>query len=772
MPGPDHSQLLADLTLEEKASLVSGSGFWHTRSIDRVGLPSILVSDGPHGLRVQPGDGDHVGLGDSIPATCFPTASALGASFDVDLVRSVGAAIGREARAQGVSVVLGPGINLKRTPLCGRNFEYLSEDPLVSGVLGAALVDGIQGQGVGASLKHFAVNNQETERLRISARVDDRTLRELYLSAFERVVRTAAPWTVMCSYNRVNGVYASEDPWLLTGVLRDEWGFDGLVVSDWGAVDDPVAAVAAGLDLEMPSSRGAGPRAVLAAVRARALDESVLDQAVGRLLSLLDRALPAIGSAEAFDADADHDLARRAAAECVVLLTNEDSLLPLGDDLGRVAIIGEFARSPRFQGAGSSKVNPTRVDDALGALRAQLGPSATVDFAPGFGVDDPAADLDALAVEAMEVASGADVAVLFLGLPPSFESEGFDRTHIDLPAEQVRLLEAVAAVNDRIVVVLANGGVVSTAPWQHHAGAIVEGWLGGQAGGSAVADVLVGNVNPSGRLAETVPHRLEDTPAFANFPGEDGEVLYGERIFVGYRHYDLVDRDVAFPFGHGLSYTTFDYSDLDVAVVDPVAPTSDWRGPVRLRATVEITNTGEREGKEVVQLYVSELDAPSPRPVRVLQGFHKVQLAPGASTTVTFELTERDLSRWSVRNDGWVLHPGSFDVAIGASSRDIRVHGTVEVVGEPPALLIDRSSTMAEWLAHPVGRDLLVEGLRTAPGGDLSLLLADEDTVMMLGSFPLNRLAIMMGGALGEGFVEGLMSDLATAASSGIVTSD
>ena len=764
MAGLDHGQLLAELTLEEKASLVSGSGFWHTRSIDRVGLPAILVSDGPHGLRVQPGDGDHVGLGDSIPATCFPTASALASSFDVDLLRSVGAAIGSEARAQGVSVVLGPGINLKRTPLCGRNFEYLSEDPLVSGVLGAALVDGIQGQGVGASLKHFAVNNQETERLRISARVDDRTLREIYLSAFERVVRTAAPWTVMCSYNRVNGVYASEDPWLLTEVLRDEWGFDGLVMSDWGAVDDPVAAVAAGLDLEMPSSHGAGPRAVLAAVRDGALDESVVDRAVGRLFGLLDRAFPAVGSAGAFDADAHHELSRRAAAECVVLLTNEGSLLPLADDLERVAVIGEFARSPRFQGAGSSKVNPTRVDDALGALRAQLGSSVTVDFAPGFGVDDPAADVDELAAEAVEAASGADVAVLFLGLPPSFESEGFDRTHIDLPAEQLRLLEAVAAVNDRIVVVLANGGVVSTAPWQHLADAIVEGWLGGQAGGTAVADVLVGSVNPSGRLAETVPLRLEDTPAYANFPGEDGEVLYGERMFVGYRHYDLVDRDVAFPFGHGLSYTTFEYSDLDVVVVEPVAPAPDWRGPVRLRVTVEVANTGGQEGKEVVQLYISDLDAPLPRPVRELRGFHKVQLAPGQAAPVTFDVTERDLSRWSVRNDGWALHPGRFDVAVGASSRDIRAHRTVEVVGEPPESPLDRSSTMADWLAHPVGRDLLAEGLRAAPGGDLSLLLSDEDTVTMLGSFPLNRLAIMMGGALGEGFVEGLLRDVAITA--------
>ena len=755
---------LADLSLEEKASLISGSGFWHTRAIDRLGVPAIMVSDGPHGLRAQPGDGDHVGLGDSIPATCFPTASALGSSFDVELVKGVGAAIGLEARAQGVSVVLGPGVNLKRTPLCGRNFEYFSEDPLVSGLLGAALVEGIQGQGVGASLKHFAANNQETERLRISARVDERTLRELYLAAFEWVVRTADPWTVMCSYNRINGVYASEDPWLLTEVLRHQWGFGGLVVSDWGAVNDHVSAVAAGLDLEMPSSNGTGPRAVLAAVASGALGEEVLDQAVERLLHLIDRSLPARLDPPSFDADAHHELARIAAAECTVLLKNEDSILPLGDDLARVAVIGEFACSPRFQGAGSSKVNPTRVDDALGALRSRLGPSTVVDFAPGFGVDEPEADIPTLAAEAVELATNADVVIAFLGLPPSFESEGFDRNHIDLPSQQTELVEALAAVNDRVIVVLANGGVVATSAWQDHAQAIVEAWLGGQAAGSAIADVLVGRVNPSGRLAETIPVRLEDTPAFINFPGEGGEVIYGERIFIGYRHYDVVDRPVAFPFGHGLSYTTFAYSDLEVEVLNRKTPARDWRGPLCLRATVRVANTGGREGKEVVQCYLSELDATTTQPIRELRGFKKVLLGPGESTTISFDLAERDLAQWSVRSDAWVLHPGRFEVAIGASSRDLRVSETVEVAGALPEFHLDRSSTMADWLSHPKGRDVFVEGLRRAPGGDLSLLLSDEDTVMMLGSFPLNRLAIMMGDALGDGFVDDLLRQMESAA--------
>ena len=761
MPHSDPAAILSDLDLEEKTSLLSGSGFWHTRPVERLGIPSVMVSDGPHGLRKQPDGGDHVGAGDSVPATCFPTAAALGSSFDVDLVRRVGEAIGDEARAQGVAVVLGPGINIKRTPLCGRNFEYLSEDPLVSGLLGAALVDGVQSRGVGTSLKHFAVNNQETDRLRVSAVVDERTLREIYLAGFERVVRSVQPWTVMCSYNRVNGVYASEDPWLLTTVLRDEWLFEGLVMSDWGAVDDPVAAVAAGLDLEMPSSHGAGPARVAAAVGSGELEESVVDRAAGRLLRLLDRVTAGTGSVSGSDEDGHHELARSVAAECAVLLTNDRGLLPLTDDVVRVAVVGEFARSPRFQGAGSSKVNPTRVDDALGALRARLGATAEVRFAPGFGVDDPEADDEALRAEAVEIATGADVVLVFLGLPPSFESEGFDRDHMDLPVGQCRLLEAVAGVTDRVVVVLSNGGAVTTAPWQHHAGAILEVWLGGQAGGGAVVDVLVGDVDPSGRLAETIPVRLADTPAFPTFPGRDSEVVYGEGVFVGYRHYDLVDRPVSFPFGHGLSYTTFAYSDLAVEVVEDPAPSTDWRGAVRITVRVRVTNTGERSGKDVVQLYLGAPDAPAPRPVRELRGFAKVSLAPGASTEVTFTLDERDLSQWSTRAHGWVLRPGRFVVSVGASSRDIRATAEVVVGGPPPALPLGRSSTLAEWLDHPTGRGLIEDALRTAPGGDMTPLLGDPETLRMLGSFPLTRLVVMLGDAMHGDLVGRLLDAVA-----------
>ncbi|MGN6693803.1 MAG: glycoside hydrolase family 3 C-terminal domain-containing protein, partial [Aquihabitans sp.] len=543
----DVGQVLGELTLEEKASLVSGSGFWWTRRVERVGIPSIMVSDGPHGLRKQADRTDHVGLGASVPATCFPTASALASSWDRDLVRAVGAAIGTEARAQDLGVVLGPGINLKRSPLCGRNFEYLSEDPVLAGELGAAMVEGIQGQGVGTSLKHFAVNNQEHDRLRVSADVDERPLRELYLAGFERVVRNAQPWTVMCSYNRINGVYASQDPWLLTEVLRDEWGFDGLVVSDWGAVDDPTKALPAGLDLEMPSTGGASAARIVDAVRAGDLDEGALDTAITRLLQLLERTLPGVESDDEASYDAHHAFARAAAAECVVLLKNDESVLPISPDVKHIAVIGEFARTPRFQGAGSSKVNPTRVDDALSALRAEVPDDVTIDFAAGFGVDDPEVDAVALLGEAVGKASFAHLTILFLGLPPSFESEGYDRTHIDLPADQLAVLEAVAEVAEKVVVVLANGSVVAVDGWRDQVHAIVEGWLGGQAGGSAVVDVLLGAVNPSGRLAETMPVRLQDTASYLNFPGEDRHVRYGEGVFIGYRHHDAIEGPVSYP---------------------------------------------------------------------------------------------------------------------------------------------------------------------------------------------------------------------------------
>lgn len=754
----DVEHVLAGLTLEEKASLLSGLDFWTTQPLARdggVAVPGVMVTDGPHGLRKQADSPDHIGLGNSVPATCFPTAATLGSTWDPALVRRVGEALGRETRANDVAVLLGPGINIKRSPLNGRNFEYLSEDPVIAGELGAALVTGIQSQGVGTSLKHFAANNQEADRMRVSADVDERTLREIYLAGFERVVTQAQPWTVMCSYNRINDVYASQNHWLLTEVLRDEWGFTGLVMSDWGAVRDRVAAVAAGLDLEMPASGGRTDAEVVTAVREGRLDEAVVDVAARRVLHLVARSLPALDAPGTYDAEAHHALAREAAAAGTVLLKNAPTggapLLPLASGDG-VAVVGELARTPRYQGAGSSQVNPTRLDDALTALRTATG--ADVPFAAGYTVDGAdlgsGTDDDALRAEAVDLARTAETLLVFLGLPASYESEGFDRTHLDLPAQQVALLEAVAAVNPRVVVVLANGSAVSVAPWQDLAPAVVEGWLGGQAGGSGVVDVLLGTVNPAGRLAETLPLRLVDNPSYGNFPGELGHVRYGEGVLVGYRWYDARELDVAYPFGHGLSYTTFAYDGVSAEVLGSAALTADGDPVVRVRTTV--TNTGERAGAEVVQVYVGDPEAQVQRPERELKAFAKVYLAPGESREVTFDLTARDLSYWHPVLRRWVVEGGEFVVALGASSRDLRGSTTVVVDGDDVRLPLGELSTVAEAIDHPVVGaqvDALVHG--GAVGDDLLAMVGDMPLAVIadfgLAGFDRERLAALLSEA-------------------------
>lgn len=715
------------LTVEQKAALCLGADIWHTAAVP--GVASIMLADGPHGLRAQPGAGDHAGIGGSLPATCFPTAAALASSWDPELAREIGVALGVEARAQGVAVVLGPGVNIKRSPLCGRNFEYLSEDPHLAGVLAAALVTGIQSRGVGTSVKHFAANNQETDRLRVSAEVDERTLREIYLPAFEHVITRARPWTVMCAYNKVNGTYASQHHWLLTTVLREEWGFDGVVVSDWGAVADRVAALAAGLDLEMPPNRGVSDRAIVDAVADGSLDEAVLDRTVARMRLLVERAGdPAPGAT--FDEAAHHALARRAAADGIVLLRNEghdpeDRILPLHDSPSlTVAVIGELARTPRYQGAGSSQVNPTRLDVPLDELAAAL-PQATVSFAPGYPLDG--LPDRALADEAVALAAGADVVVAVLGLPAAAESEGFDRTHIDLPLAQTMLLSRLAGTGVPVVVALANGGVVRTDPWEHRVAAVVECWLGGQAGGGALADVLTGVTDPGGRLAETVPLRLADTPSHLNFPGEQGHVRYGEGVFVGYRGFDALDRPVAHPFGHGLSYTEFSYSGLTVDVDG---------ADVTVGATV--TNTGGRAGREVVQLYVGDPESSVARPPAELRGFAKVALEPGEARTVSFALHARDLSFWSTRDGGWVLEAGEFEISVGASSRDLRLCRTITVDAPARRRPLTAGSTLQEWLADPDGGP----ALRAAAGPGV---LGDEELLRVIGNFPLGRLAAFPG---------------------------
>ena len=708
-----------DLTLAEKASLTSGADFWTTKPVDRVGVPKVLMTDGPHGLRKQQGSFDHLGLAGSVPATCFPPAVGLGATFDPELAERVGEALGVEAAIEDVAVLLGPGINIKRSPLCGRNFEYLSEDPVVSGVIGAALVRGIQAKGVGASLKHFAANNQETDRLRSSSDVDPRPLREIYLRGFHRVVREANPWTVMCSYNRINGLHASENRWLLTDVLRGEWGFDGIVVSDWGAVNDRVAGIEAGMDLEMPSSRGRTDAQIVAAVEAGTLDEASLDVVVDRLLQLVRRAQQRPSIAGPLDVDAHHALAREAASRSIVLLRNEGGLMPL-NRAARLAVIGAFAEQPRYQGAGSSQINPTRVDKAIDEIRALS--TGAVAFAAGFTTDG-SGDADRLRAQAVAAAAEAEVAVVFLGLPSEEESEGFDREHIDLPAVQLELLDAVLEANSQVVVVLSNGGAVRL-PFANRVPAILEGWLLGQAGGGATADVLFGVVNPSGRLAETIPFRLQDTPAYGNFPGEDGHVRYGEGLLVGYRWYDYRDLPVAFPFGHGLSYTSFEYGPAETAIDDA--------GDVVV--TVPVTNTGRVAGREVVQVYVGLPGSAVHRPPRELKAFRNVAVEPGETVPVRLVVERSELAYWNVKADSWAVESGDYVIEVGASSRDIRCRAEVSVVGDEVRAPLSMDSTFQEVIDDPVVGPELRRLLEERFGG------ADGQLLRVLGGFPVGRM--------------------------------
>jgi beta-glucosidase len=729
----DVDRLLNELTVAEKASLTSGSSFWYTTPIERLGVTKIMVSDGPHGLRAQPGEGDHVGLGGSIPATCFPTASAVASSWNPELLHRIGEALAQEARACNLSVILGPGVNMKRSPLCGRNFEYFSEDPFLAGELAVGIVRGIQSRGVGTSVKHYAANNQETDRLRVDARIDKRALREIYLPAFERVVRAAQPWTIMCAYNRVNGLSASENPWLLTTVLREDFGFEGVVVSDWGAVYHRVPALLAGLDLEMPPALGRSPEAVVAAVESGEVPAEVLDARVRRVLELVAKGMPVLELDESFDAEAHHALARAAAAESIVLLTN-DGLLPLAPD-ARIAVVGEFARTPRFQGAGSSQVNPTRVDSLLEQLRAARG---EVSFAPGY--DE----------EAARVAGAADVVVVMLGLPPADESEGFDRTHMDLPAEQLAGLRAVAAANPNVVVVLVNGSTVVLGEVLPHARAVVEAWLGGQAAGGAIADVLTGAVNPSGRLAESVPLRLADNPSFLNFPGDSQVVRYGEGLFIGYRGYDACRQEVAFPFGFGLSYTTFALSGLEVTTRGSVA-----EGTFGARVSVTVENTGAVDGAEVVQVYVRDVESTVARPVRELKGFAKVFLAAGESRRVSVELDRRAFSFWSPRHGAWAIEAGEFAVEVGHHSRELPLRATVTVDAPSLAAPLTRDSTLHEWMADPLGRQLIER--EVADGKQMSAL--SDELIGVVGTMPMSTLANFGGMSLDHDTLDRVCED-------------
>ncbi len=648
------------MSVTEKAALMSGSGFWHLQPLPQYGLAKVMVADGPHGLRKQGGDVDNMGLQTSVPATCFPPAVTLASTWNRALLAEVGAAIGRECQKENVSVVLGPGVNIKRSPLCGRNFEYYSEDPYLAGELATQFINGVQGTGIGTSLKHFAANNQEAQRMVVDTLVDRRALFEIYLPAFETAVTRAQPWTLMCAYNRLNGSYCSEHEELLSDILRDRWGFKGLVMTDWGAVNDRPRGIAAGLELEMPSSGGMNDALAVAAVNAGRLSMAVLERAACRVAAL-NLAAQKLAAPVEVDFDAHHALARRAAGEGAVLLKNEGDILPL-QKTGTLAVIGAFAATPRFQGAGSSQVNATQTDKPLDAFRAVLG-AENVFYAAGFEAEHAKRDI-ALIDEAVATASKADQAVLMVGLPPLFEAEGFDRTHLHMPEQLDALVKAVLAANPKTVIVLSNGAPIAM-PWVDAAAAILELYLAGQAGAGALVDLLFGEIAPSGKLAETFPLVLADMPVQENFANHKRQIIYREGLNVGYRYFVSHDKPVLFSFGHGLSYTQFSYSDVSVA--------GDFAGRdthIEVRLTVQ--NTGRRAGAEIVQLYVRDVESTAYRPDRELKGFEKVHLQSGESQQVSMVLDWRAFAYFDVTLDDWDVEPGEFEILLGASSTDIR----------------------------------------------------------------------------------------------------
>ena len=652
---------LQALTLEQKCALLSGATTFGTRALPKNNIPSITLSDGPNGVRKQAGAADHLGLNPSVPATCFPTAATVACSWAPALGEQIGQAMGEEAAAQEVAVLLGPGLNTKRSPLCGRNFEYFSEDPYLSGKMAASYVRGIQSNGISACPKHFAVNSQELRRMASDSVVDERTLRELYLTGFEIVVKEAKPKTIMSSYNLINGTYANENRHLLMDILRGEWGFDGAVVTDWGGSNDHALGVQNGSTLEMPAPGGDAVRELMQAVQSGKITEADVDARLDELLTLVFDTHAAVQShSRTFDADAHHALARRAAAESIVLLKNENDLLPLAEG-AKVAVIGDFAQTPRYQGAGSSAVNSIKVDTFLECLK-ESG-LASVGFAPGFdrqGKPDAAKQAEAVAL-----AQKAEVVLLCLGLDEIKESEGLDRGDMRLADNQIELLKAVQQANPNTVVVLSAGASLET-PWLKHCRTLVYGALGGQAGAGAMLDVLTGKVNPSGKLAETWVNAYADTPAKDNFAGPDRMVQYREGLYVGYRYYQTAGVPVAFPFGYGLSYTSFAYSNLQAASNG---------------VTLTVTNTGKRAGAEIVQLYVAKPRAEVFRPAQELKGFAKVQLQPGESKTVTIPLDDKAFRYWNTKTDSWEVEGGSYELRVGASSADIRLTAVVEVAG-------------------------------------------------------------------------------------------
>nr|WP_255298928.1 glycoside hydrolase family 3 C-terminal domain-containing protein [Bacillus cereus] len=755
----DIKSIISQMTLEEKASLCSGLDFWNTKGIERLGIPSIMVTDGPHGLRKQAEGADHLGIYNSIPSTCFPSAVGLASTWNKELINQVGVALGEECQAENVGVLLGPGANIKRSPLCGRNFEYFSEDPYLSSQMAANHVKGVQSQGVGTSLKHFAANNQEHRRMSVDAIVDERTLREIYLASFEDVIKEAQPWTVMSAYNKINGEYASENTYLLNDILKEEWGFEGFVVSDWGAVNERVASLANGLELEMPSSFGIGEKKIIDAVNGGELTIEKLDQSVERLLNIIFKAVDNQLENAVYSKEAHHQLAREVASESMVMLQNEDSILPLKKE-GTVAVIGEFAKQPRYQGGGSSHINPTKLESILEEIEMVSGEKTNILFAQGYDLASDNVD-ENMINEAKKVAESADAAVLFVGLPDRYESEGFDRKHLQMPKNHVQLIEAIAEVQNNIVIVLSNGAPIEM-PWIGKVKGILEGYLGGQALGGAIADILFGDANPSGKLAETFPKVLSDNPSYLNFPGEGDKVEYKEGVFVGYRYYDKKKIEPLFPFGFGLSYTNFEYSNLSI-------DKKEIKDTDTVSVRVNVKNTGSIAGKEIVQLYIKDVESSMIRPEKELKGFEKVELQPGEEKTVSFILNKRSFAYYNVEWKDWHVETGEFEILVGKSSKEIVLHDSIfvqstTIIQKP----VHRNTLLGEIfmdpILAPIAKELMEKALKDSPFSSMAEGDSDASEMMeaMLNYMPLRALVNFSAGAFTEemlGEIIGLLND-------------
>ena len=750
----DIQSIISQMTLDEKAALCIGAAAWTTTSIDRLEIPEMTMSDGPHGVRrVLDENSKHL---ESLPATGFPTATSLASSWDVDLLHKMGVALGDECLALSVDVLLGPGINIKRSPLGGRNFEYFSEDPYLAGEMAASLVNGIQSRGVGTAVKHFVANNQEFQRFCISTEVDERTLREIYLHTFEKVVKQAQPWAVMSAYNKLNGVYCSENHELLVDILKDEWGFEGMVISDWGAVHDRPASLKGGLDLEMPGPQGYRIRAVFEAIRSGDLEESILDEAVRRILTIVFKAQQAPKGGR-IDVSEHHALARKIAAEGMVLLKNNGILPLVGHQ--NIAVIGRAAHDVYFQGGGSSFINPTQLSVPYQELKAQAE-GGELCYAEGYPEDN--SFQQNLIDQAVKLAQSADVALLYLALPFSKESEGYDRTDLDLPAQQIALVKAVTQVQPNTVVILNNGAPVAMSGWVDDVAAVLEAWTMGQAGGGAIADILFGKVNPSGKLAETFPVKLCDTPAHLNWPGGAGKVYYGEGIFVGYRYYDTRRVPVQYPFGYGLSYTTFAYDH-------PRLSASSFKDVDGVTVSVDVTNTGDRAGKEIVQVYVHDHQSDLIRPQKELKGFAKVELLPGETQTVSIDLDFRAFAYYHPKYGQWITESGDVDILVGASSVDIRHTLKASLISavQLPCLL-NIESTVNEWMSDPRGKTVLAPFFeKITAQNDAVLGFASGNggvnTLDMMADMPLLSVLMCQQDALtmpADEIVEGLLMQL------------